>query len=206
MSHKLIFCCKNSMEKFNLDSVDFWSILGKYYENLTITLMADQLKQLSLNLLFPVVLSGNRSLIGLLWLASLRWKLPPTFTAPAGHRSLLDWLHLEVAHPTVPLYADFVATIVMPNFLLFAWLTFFVELIIGLSLTLGLFSRVGAGLGLLWSLNLAVGLLDVPGEWPWSYLMLVMWHGLFLVSTQFQSWGLDSLWQKKSSKGRIDWI
>ncbi len=63
-------------------------------------------------------------IIGLLWLASLRWKLPPTFIASAGYRSLLDWLQLEVTHPTVNLYADFVATIVIPNFLLFAWLTF----------------------------------------------------------------------------------
>jgi thiosulfate dehydrogenase [quinone] large subunit len=166
--------------------------------------MADKLKQLPFNLLFPMVLSGNRSLIGLLWLASLRWKLPPTFTAPAGHRSLMDWLQLEVAHPTLPLYADFVATIVIPNFLLFAWLTFVIELIIGLCLTLGLFSRLGAALGLLWSLNLAVGLLEVPGEWPWSYLMLIMWHGLFLVSTHYQTWGLDSLWRKKSNKETIN--
>ncbi len=141
----------------------------------------------------PLVLSGNRSLIGLLWLTSLRWKLPPTFTAPAGHRSLMDWLQLEVAYPTVGLYADFVAGIVIPNFILFAWLTFFIELVIGLSLTLGLFGRLGAVLGLLWSFNLAIGLLSVPGEWPWSYLMLIMWHGLFLVSTNQQKWSLDSL-------------
>jgi uncharacterized membrane protein YphA (DoxX/SURF4 family) len=116
----------------------------------------------------------------------------------------LDWLHLEVAHPTLELYAAFVTNIVIPNFLFFAWLTFLIELVIGLSLSLGVFSRVGAALGLLWSLNLTVGLLLVPGEWPWSYLMLVMWHGLFLVSAQDQMWGLESLWQKKSNKGRMD--
>ncbi|MEW5956845.1 MAG: hypothetical protein AB1801_03905 [Chloroflexota bacterium] len=162
--------------------------------------LIDKLKLFRLNLLFPLVLSGHRSLIGLLWLASLRWKLPPAFAAPAGQRSLLDWLHLEVAHPTLGLYAAFVANIVIPNFLLFAWLTFFIELIIGLSLSLGGFSRVGAVLGLLWSLNLAVGLLSVPGEWPWSYLMLIMWHGLFLVSTNYQTYGLDSLRRRKYHK------
>jgi thiosulfate dehydrogenase [quinone] large subunit len=155
-----------------------------------------KLIKVDLNFLLPLVLSGNRSLIGLLWLASLRWKLPPTFTAPTGHKSLMEWLQLEVAHPTVGLYADFVAGVVIPNFTLFAWLTFLTELAIGLSLTLGLFGRLGAMLGLLWSLNLAVGLLSVPGEWPWSYLMLVMWHGLFLVSIDKQRWGLDTLRQK----------
>jgi hypothetical protein len=44
-------------------------------------------------------------------------------------------------------------------------------------------------------------IIQVPGEWPWSYLMLVMWHGLLLVSTQYQTWGLDSLWQKKPVRG-----
>ena len=149
-----------------------------------------------LDRLFPLALSGSRSLIGLMWLMSLRWKLPPTFI-PAEGRGLMDWLELEVAHPTIGLYADFVANIVIPNFFLFAWLTFLVELTIGLSLTLGLFTRLGAALGLLWSFNLTIGLLAVPGEWPWSYLMLMMWHGLFLASTQHQTWGLDSVWEKR---------
>ena len=128
---------------------------------------------------------------------ALRWKLPPAFAALEGQRSLMEWMQLQVAHPTVGLYADFVANVVLPNFTFFAWLTFLVELAVGLSLTLGLFSRLGALLGLLWSLNLAVGLLAVPGEWPWSYLMLVMWHGLFLVSVNRQSWALDALWRRK---------
>lgn len=152
--------------------------------------------KLDLNALFPLALSGCRSLIGLLWLASLRWKLPPAFIAPAGQRGLMDWLQLEVAHPTIGLYAGFVANVVIPNFILFAWLTFLIELVTGLSLTLGLFSRLGAFLGLLWALNLTIGLLSVPGEWPWSYLMLVMWHGLFLVSTRHQQWALDALWRR----------
>ena len=151
--------------------------------------------KVDLTALFPVVLSGNRTLIGLLWLASLRWKLPPTFEAPPEHRSLLEWLQLEVAHPTLGLYADFVAGVVLPNFTLFAWLTVIIELTIGLSLTLGLFSRFGAALGLLWSFNLALGLISVPGEWPWSYLMLIMWHALFLVSTNMQTFSLDRVWQ-----------
>ena len=114
----------------------------------------------------------------------------------------MDWLQLEVAHPTVGLYADFVARVVIPNFLLFAWLIFVVELTVGLSLTLGLFTRLGALLGLLWSFNLALGLLSVPGEWPWSYLMLIMWHSLFLVSIPYQTWGLEALWQKWDKGGK----
>jgi thiosulfate dehydrogenase [quinone] large subunit len=161
--------------------------------------------KLDLNALFPWVLSGSRTLIGLLWLASLRWKLPPTFVAPADHRSLLEWLQLEVAHPTVGLYGDFVAGIVLPNFTLFAWLTFLIELMIGLSLTFGIFTRFGAALGLLWSFNLALGLIAVPGEWPWSYLMLIMWHALFLVSTDRQTMSLDKLRQARNNANQPAW-
>jgi hypothetical protein len=157
--------------------------------------IVQRLQTLDISLLFPLALSGCRSLIGLLWLASLRWKLPPDFIAEEG-RSLRDWLELEVAHPTLGLYADFVAAVVIPNFLFFAWLTFLVEMVTGLSLSLGLLTRLGALLGLLWSFNLAVGLLAVPGEWPWSYLMLIMWHGLFLVAPLRYGWGLDRLWQR----------
>jgi uncharacterized membrane protein YphA (DoxX/SURF4 family) len=161
--------------------------------------------KVNLSSFFPLVLSGSRTLIGLLWLASLRWKLPPTFGAAAGHRTLLEWLQLEIAHPTVGLYGDFVSAVVLPNYTLFAWLIFLVELMIGLSLTLGIFTRLGAALGLLWSVNLALGLISVPGEWPWSYLMLVMWHALFLVSTDWQCLGLDRLWQARNENKRLSW-
>jgi thiosulfate dehydrogenase [quinone] large subunit len=149
--------------------------------------------------LFPLALSGARSLIGLMWLLSLRWKLPPAF-APIEGRGLMDWMELQVAHPTLDLYANFVANLVLPNFLLFAWLTFLIELTIGLSLTFGALTRWGAFLGLLWSFNLAIGLLKVPGEWPWSYLMLIMWHGLFLVSTPYQRWGVDGWRRQQKSR------
>ena len=32
---------------------------------------------IDLSPLFPLALSGSRTLIGLMWLMSLRWKLPP---------------------------------------------------------------------------------------------------------------------------------
>lgn len=138
--------------------------------------------------LWPIALA--RPVIGVLWLFSLRWKLPPDF-APASGRGLLDWLELEVAHPAFPVYGQFVEQMVIPNFTLFAWLIFLAELAVGLSLLTGTFTRWGALLGLLMSLNLGIGLLEVPGEWPWSYAMLAMWHGVFLVTPVGLLWGVD---------------
>lgn len=140
--------------------------------------------------LWPI--AGARAIIGLLWLFSLRWKLPPDFM-PAEGRGLMDWLQLEVAHAAFPLYGSLVEQIVLPNFTLFAWMIFLAELLVGLSLLTGAFTRLGALLGLGLSLNLGIGLLDVPGEWPWSYAMLAMWHGLFFVTGAGRVWGLDAL-------------
>ncbi len=138
--------------------------------------------------MWPIALA--RMAMGTLWLWSLRWKLPPDFDG-GSHRSLREWLELEAAHPVIGLYGDIVSEIVLPNLTPFAWSLFLLELAVGLSLLLGAFSRVGAAIGLALSLNLGIGLAAVPGEWPWSYLMMVMWHGTLLVSDAGRLWGLD---------------
>ena len=94
--------------------------------------------------MWPIALS--RMLIGVLWLFSLRWKLPPDF-APAAGKGLMDWLQLEVQHPAFAFYGDFVANVVIPNFTLFAWLIFLGELVVGLSLLTGTLTRSGRGPG-----------------------------------------------------------
>ena len=137
--------------------------------------------------LWPVAVA--RPIIGLLWLFSLRWKLPPNFM-PAEGRGLMDWLQ---AHAAFPLYGQLVEQVVLPNFTLFAWLIFLAELAVGLSLLTGAFTRIGALLGLAMAVNLGIGLLGVPGEWPWSYAMLAMWHGLFFVTDAGRAWGVDGM-------------
>ena len=76
----------------------------------------------------------------------------------------MDWLQLEVAHAAFPPYGLLVEKVVLPNFTLFAWLIFLAELVVGLSLLTGAFTRIGALLGLAMAVNLGIGLLEVPGE------------------------------------------
>lgn len=140
--------------------------------------------------LWPISIS--RILIGFLWLFSLRWKLPPDFTPEVG-RGLLDWLQLEVRFPAFSFYGEFVSSIVVPNFTFFAWLIFLTELTVGLSLLTGTLTRLGGLIGLLLSFNLGIGLLEVPGEWPWSYIMLALWHGTFLLTGPGRVLGVDGL-------------
>lgn len=140
--------------------------------------------------LWPVAV--GRILIGILWLFALRWKLPPSFDG-GGERGLREWLELEVTHAAFEFYGRLIESVVLPNFTFFAWLLFGAELVVGLSLVLGYRVRIGAAIGLMMSLNLGVGLLDVPGEWPWSYAMLAMWHGLFIATNAGLVFGLDGM-------------
>ncbi len=113
----------------------------------------------------------------------------------------MDWLQLEVAHPAFPVYGAFIESTVIPNFTLFAWILFLAELTVGLSLLAGALTRLGALAGLLLSINLGIGLLDVPGEWPWSYAMLAMWHGTFLVSAPGRIFGVDGWLRRRLPAG-----
>jgi uncharacterized membrane protein YphA (DoxX/SURF4 family) len=147
-----------------------------------------------------------RIAMGVLWLFSLRWKLPPDFMPDTG-RGLLDWLNLEVEFAAFSFYGQFVESVVLPHFTLFAWIIFLAELIVGLMLLSGTFTRLAGLLGLLMSVNLAIGLLEVPGEWPWAYVMMIMWHGFIMVGGAGRLWGVDG-WLKKriSADSPLRWL
>ncbi len=129
--------------------------------------------------------------MGVLWVWALRWKLPPDFES-GSERGLREWLELEVEHAAVGLYGDVVDSVVLPNFEVFAWLVFLAELAVGVSLLTGTWTRLGALVGLAMSVNLLIGLLDVPGEWPWSYAMMALLHGTILATAAGRVWGVDA--------------
>jgi hypothetical protein len=53
------------------------------------------------------------------------------------------------------------------------------------------------------ALNLGIGLLEVPGEWPWSYIMLAMWQGVFLVTGAGRLWGVDAWLRRRWPGSRV---
>lgn len=114
------------------------------------------------------VLALVRLLAGLLWFQQLFWKLPPDF---AGlHRYVV-----EEAHSTfLPGYAFIIEHVFLPNFLLLGALTWAAELIVALCLLFGIFSRFGGLLSTVLALQLYVGLAYAPGEWYWTYGLLVL--------------------------------
>jgi thiosulfate dehydrogenase [quinone] large subunit len=125
-----------------------------------------------------LVVTGIRIVLGIFWLLQITWKPPASFGCPDA--GLCLWLNQEVQHPLIPLYADFVRVIVLPNVSLFGWMTTIVEVGIGLSLLLGLFTRLGALVGVAWSINLLIGLANVPNEQGWYYGFLILLNLLFV--------------------------
>ena len=113
---------------------------------------------------------GLRVLMGAMWWQQTLWKIPPNFDG------LRYWMQQEADHAAIALQGALVRDVVLPNLVVFGPLVYLVELAIGVSLLLGLFSRAGALLGLLMGLNLWLGLysarqrmavdLHVPGHDP----------------------------------------
>ncbi|HVC62799.1 MAG TPA: hypothetical protein VND19_20850 [Acetobacteraceae bacterium] len=132
-----------------------------------------------------------RVLVGTMWWQQSLWKIPPNF---AGLRY---WMEQEAAHAAVLLQGELVRDVVLPNLGLFGPLVYLVEVTIGASLLLGLFSRAGATLGGLMGLNLWLGLYSAPGEWPWTYMFLVIIQALFVIDPPGRVLGADVLLRQR---------
>lgn len=122
-----------------------------------------------------VTLALVRLFVGYLWFQQLFWKMPPDF---AGLRKYV----VEESHYAfLPGYASFVQQVFLPHFILLGASVWIAELLVALSLMLGVFSRLGALLATLLAVQLYVGLAVAPGEWIWTYGMLVL-LGVVLVA------------------------
>lgn len=147
-----------------------------------------------------------RIMYGILWFQQALWKVPPDFGRKAGD-GLWYWLNQAIQHPTWSVHHAFLTKVVLPNFLLFGYLTLLTEAFIGLSLTFGLFARLGALVGFGMSINVTLSVLRVPHEWHWTYLMLIGYSLLFLALRSGRSLGIDALihrWlMRRPSRGRL---
>jgi uncharacterized membrane protein YphA (DoxX/SURF4 family) len=101
-----------------------------------------------------------RVLVGCMWWQQSLWKIPPDYDG------LIYWMKRQVAHAAIPLQGDLVDRVVLPNIAIFGPAVYAVEVAIGVSLILGLWSRAGALLGVLMGLNLWLGLYSAPVSGP----------------------------------------
>lgn len=134
-----------------------------------------------------------RVLTGTMWWQQSLWKIPPHFGG------LIYWMREEVAHAAVPLQATLVRVVVLPNIGTFGPLVYACEALIGVSLIIGLFTRIGAILGVLMAINLWLGLYSAPHEWPWTYFFLITIMGLFCIDPPGRVLGWDAVKRRVSA-------
>src|SRR6266699_446454 len=123
-------------------------------------------------------LAPIRIFVGYLWFQQLFWKMPPDF------RGLYPYIIRESQHTIIPGYGYILQHTFLagcPSLSTPAGCTAFVplaacvwtaELLVSISLMVGLFTRFGAILATILSLQLYVGLAYT--EWIWTYGMLVL--------------------------------
>lgn len=130
-----------------------------------------------------------RTLVGTMWFQGMLWKLPLFST----HNGLYFWTKQMAEFAAFPIYAELVNKLLLPYFtILTDPLVFLAELTFATSLMLGFGVRVTGALGMLFVLNLWIGLYRQPQEWPWTYIFLAGLMGLFSVQSAGRSLGLDA--------------
>src|SRR5581483_1054892 len=130
--------------------------------------------------LWPLGLA--RIVYGVLWWQQSRWKVPGDDFGRISGGGLWYWTQQEIQYPTVPAYKQFLLSVVLPHWTFFGWLTLATETFIGVTLILGLFTRLGALAAIGMAANVTIGILSVPHEWGWTYAMLIMLPGVFLLT------------------------
>ncbi len=138
----------------------------------------------------PYALVILRIAYGVLWIQQALWKIPPDFGLARGD-GLYYWTQEMVKYSFLAPHKFFVVSVVIPNFVLFGWMTLLTELFIGVSHVLGVVNRLGALAALAMSVNLWIGLSRHPNEWPWSYLMMIGFAILFVSAHPGRVFGLD---------------
>jgi len=139
--------------------------------------------------LWPLALA--RILYGYLWWQQSGWKVPSDDFGRISGGGLWYWVHQEIQYPTVPAFKDFLVNVMIPHWTFFGWVTLITETFIGVTLMLGLFSRLGALVAIGMAANITIGILSVPHEWGWTYTMLIMLPALFLLTDAGRSVGVD---------------
>lgn len=138
-----------------------------------------------------------RILVGYLWFQQLFWKLPPTF---AG---LYVYVVRESQHAILPGYGALLQHTFLAGcsslsspagctaFVPLAACIWTAELLVSISLLFGLFTRFGAILATILSVQLYVGLAYT--EWIWTYGMLVLLSLVLVAVPAGRRLGVD-LW------------
>lgn len=147
-----------------------------------------------------------RVLIGCMWFQGMLWKLP----LPVSD-GLQYWTEQESTNAAFEFHRTFLKDTVLTNMTVFGPIVFVAELVFAGSLMLGLAVRFVSVLGVLYVLQLWLGLYDNSSEWPWTYMFLALLMFLFAVEAVGRSLGFDAWLRRevpavRDGKGLVGWF
>src|SRR5689334_6186841 len=140
--------------------------------------------------LWPLGLA--RILYGYLWWKQSAWKVPSDDFGRKSGGGLWYWVQQEIQYPTVAAYKAFLVNVLVPHWTFFGWMSLATETFIGVTLMLGLGTRLGSLVAIGMATNITIGILGVPHEWGWTYTMLIMFPVIFLFTDAGRSFGVDA--------------
>jgi hypothetical protein len=138
-----------------------------------------------------------RIFVGYLWFQQLFWKLPPTFVGLYGYvvresqHAILPGYGALLQHTFLAGCTSLSSPVGCTAFVPLAACVWTAELLVSISLLFGLFTRFGAILATLLSVQLYVGLAYT--EWIWTYGMLVLLALVLVAVPAGRRLGID-LW------------
>lgn len=150
-----------------------------------------------------IVFALVRITLGFLWIQAASWKTPPSFGQDTGG-GLFRYTSYAVDYPVLPPFSWLIDNLVLPNFVVFGYLTLLVETSLGAFLLVGLATRFWAVVGIGQSLAITLSVLNAPNEWPWSYYLMLAAHLVVLSTAAGRTAGLDGLlrpvWRRSSGR------
>lgn len=125
-----------------------------------------------------------RWIAALLWLGNIVWKRPPDFGRSSDAcDSLCQYVTYGIEHPVLPGSAWLFENVISPNLSAFGWITILGEATLAILLMSGRYRRFAAVLGIVLSLGILAAVANAPGEWYWSYLLMMALHVAILTTT-----------------------
>lgn len=153
------------------------------------------------------VLAVVRVATAVLWIGQVAWKVPPHFGEGAPEEDpddLYQWTSHAVEDPVFAPYTWVVEQLVLPNFAVFGWLVLLAESALGAFLLIGLATRFWAVVGVAQSLAIMLSVGNAPGEWIWTYVLMMLLHAAIFAAAAGRCYGLDGvlrpLWQRSGSR------
>jgi len=128
-----------------------------------------------------------------------------------AHGTMAQWLQGFIDHDAVRFYAALLQTFALPHAVVFGYLVGMLEILLGLSLLLGIYVRAAAIVGVVYMGNLVLATWFAPGHdapaWRYfgnelDHVPLLLLFIVFYATNAGNTWGLDGVLRRRKTPPR----